>query len=150
MATTTKTVAATKGRRDHELTKMLEDRRRQLVSEVQGKIRDVREEANWGSKQTEVMDAGESSEADIQDDIEFALIQMKSETLNKIDDALTRLEQGTYGNCFECGEEIGEKRLRALPFAVRCKDCEEAREVAERRERQLAARRSGASLFFDV
>ena len=133
-----------------ELKRMLQDRRREIHAEVQGKIRDVREEANWGSKQTEVMDAGESSEADIQDDIEFALIQMKSETLNKIDDALTRLEQGTYGNCFECGEEIGEKRLRALPFAVRCKDCEEAREVAERRERQLAARRSGASLFFDV
>ena len=50
----------------------------------------------------------------------------------------------------ECGEEIAEKRLRALPFAVRCKDCEEAREVAERRERQLAARRGAAPLFFDM
>jgi len=133
-----------------ELRKMLEDRRRELRAAVQGKIRDVREEASWGNKQTEVLDAGESSESDIQDDIEFALIQMKSETLNKIDDALTRLDQDTYGNCFECGEEIAEKRLRALPFAVRCKDCEEAREVAERRERQLAARRGGASLFFDM
>ena len=133
-----------------ELRKMLEDRRRELRAAVQGKIRDVREEASWGNKQTEVLDAGESSESDIQDDIEFALIQMKSETLNKIEDALGRLEQGNYGNCFECAEEIAEKRLRALPFAVRCKDCEEAREVAERRERQLAARRGGASLFFDM
>jgi DnaK suppressor protein len=97
-----------------------------------------------------VFDAVESSEADIQDDIEFALIQMKSETLNKINDALMRLEQGDYGNCFECGEEIAEKRLRALPFAVRCKDCEEAREVAEQRERQMAARRGSSSLFFDM
>ncbi|OFW20358.1 MAG: hypothetical protein A3H97_20690 [Acidobacteria bacterium RIFCSPLOWO2_02_FULL_65_29] len=133
-----------------DLKRMLDARRREIRAEVQGKIRGVREEASWGAKQTEVLDAGESSEADIQDDIEFALIQMKSETLNKIDDALSRLEQGHYGNCFECGEEIAEKRLRALPFAVRCKDCEEAREVAERRERQLAARRGGASLFFDV
>ena len=133
-----------------ELKRMLEDRRREIFAEVQGKIRDVREEASWGAKQTEVMDTGESSEADIQDDIEFALIQMKSETLNKIDDALGRLEQGNYGNCFECGDEIVEKRLRALPFAVRCKDCEEAREVAERRERQLAARRGGATLFSDM
>jgi DnaK suppressor protein len=70
--------------------------------------------------------------------------------LNKIDDALVRLEQGDYGNCFECGEEIAEKRLRALPFAVRCKDCEEAREAAEQRERQLAARRGVSSLFFDM
>jgi DnaK suppressor protein len=132
-----------------ELKKMLEARRREIFAEVKGKIRDVREEASWGGKQGEVLDAGESSESDIQDDIEFALIQMKSETLNKINDALGRLDQGTYGNCFECGEEIAEKRLRALPFAVRCKDCEEAREVAERRERQLATRR-GASLFADL
>jgi DnaK suppressor protein len=133
-----------------ELKRMLEDRRREIFAAVQGKIRNVREEASWGAKQGDVLDAGESSEADIQDDIEFALIQMKSETLNKINDALGRLEQGNYGNCFECGEEIAEKRLRALPFAVRCKDCEEAREVAERRERQLASRRGGATLFSDM
>ena len=82
--------------------------------------------------------------------IELALIQMKSETLNKINDALTRLDQGDFGYCFECGEEIGEKRLRALPFAVRCKECEEAREVAEQRARHLASRRGGSSLFLDM
>ena len=131
-----------------ELKRMLEDRRRELQAEVQGKMRDVRAEG-WAGKQNEVLDAVESSEVDIQDDIEFALIQMKSETLNKINDALNRLEQGNYGNCFECGEEIAEKRLRALPFAVRCKDCEEAREVAEKRERQMA-RRGGSSLFMDM
>ena len=133
-----------------ELKRMLEERRREIRAEVQGKMRDVRAEGTWGGKLNEVLDAVESSEADIQDDIEFALIQMKSETLNKIEDALARLEQGDYGNCFECGEEIAEKRLRALPFAVRCKDCEEAREVAERRQRQLAARRGAPSLFFDM
>ena len=104
---------------------MLEERRRELMSEVQGKIRDVRAE---GGKERDVLDQGESSEVDIQEDIEFALIQMKSETLNKINEALRRLEEGTYGNCFECGDEIAQARLRALPFAVRCKDCEEARE----------------------
>jgi DnaK suppressor protein len=133
-----------------ELKRMLETRRHEIQAEVKGKIRDVREEGTWGGKQTEVLDAGESSEADIQDDIEFALIQMKSETLNKIDDALARLDHGTYGNCFECGDEIAEKRLRALPFAVRCKDCEEAKEVAEQRERQLASRRGAATLFLDM
>ena len=127
--------------RYNELKRMLEERRHEIQAEVQGKMRNVRAEGTWGGKLNEVLDAVESSEADIQDEIEFALIQMKSETLNKIDDALARLEQGDYGNCFECGEEIAEKRLRALPFAVRCKDCEEARETAEQRERQLAARR---------
>ena len=130
-----------------ELKRMLDDRRRELQAEVQGKMRDVRAD---DTKMTEVLDAVESAEADIQEDIEFALVQMKSETLNKVNDALTRLDQGTYGNCFECGEEIAEKRLRALPFAVRCKDCEEAKEVAEQRERQHAQRRGTSSLFLDM
>ena len=133
-----------------ELKQMLDARRREIQAEVHGRMRDVREEGAWGGKMNEVLDAVESSEADIQEEIEFALIQMKSETLNKINDALLRLEHGNYGDCFDCGEEIAEKRLRALPFAVRCKDCEEAREVAQQRERQLASRRGASTLFFDM
>jgi DnaK suppressor protein len=152
MATKQKEIAAgeSKPSRYNELKKMLEERRREIHAEVQGKMRDVRTEGAWGPKQTDVVDAVESSENDIQDEIEFALIQMKSETLSKIVDALARLEQGTYGNCFECGEEIAEKRLRALPFAVRCKECEEARETNEQRQRQQAARRGASSLFLDL
>ena len=131
-----------------ELKSILEERRREIVNAVQDKIRDVRTEGA-NSPAHGVLDAAESSEADIQDDIEFALIQMKAETLTKIDEALRRLEEGTFGYCFECGEEISERRLRALPFAVRCKDCEEAREVAQQRERMLQ-RRGAASLFLDV
>src|SRR6186713_2244487 len=144
MATTTKKKVAAKASRYDELKKMLEDRRRELLNSVHEKIRDVRAD---GNKDRDVLDQGESSEVDIQEDIEFALIQMKSETLNKIDAALRRLEDGSYGDCFECGEEIAEARLRALPFAVRCKDCEEARESAEQRERMLARRGSSAFLF---
>jgi DnaK suppressor protein len=146
MATTTKTKGAAKNRYN-ELKKMLEDRRRELMNDVQGRIRDVRSE---GNKERDVLDQGESSEVDIQEDIEFALIQMKSETLNKIDAALRRLDEGTYGGCFECGEEISQARLRALPFAVRCKDCEEARETAEQRERALARTSGSSALFFDM
>ena len=146
MATTTKTKTAAKSRYA-ELKTMLEDRRRELMKDVQGRIRDVRAD---GSKDREVLDQGESSEVDIQEDIEFALIQMKSETLNKIDAALRRLEDGSYGDCFECSDEISEARLRALPFAVRCKDCEEARETAEQRERAMAKRTGSAALFFDM
>ena len=56
---------------------------------------------------------------------------MKAETLGQINQALSRLDEGAYGYCLECGEEIPERRLRALLFAIRCKDCEEAMEVAE-------------------
>jgi DnaK suppressor protein len=147
MATTTKTKVAAKTSRYNELKKMLEERRRELLNAVQGKIRDVRAE---GGKDRDVLDQGESSEVDIQEDIEFALIQMKSETLTKVDAALRRLEEGSYGDCFECGDEIAEARLRALPFAVRCKDCEEARENSERRERMQAQKRGSSALFYDV
>jgi DnaK suppressor protein len=132
-----------------ELKRILEGRRREILSEVHEKIKDVRAEGS-GDNMHRVADAAETSEADIQDDIEFALIQMKAETLHKIDEALARLEEGTFGYCFECGEEISEQRLRALPFAVRCKDCEEAREVAAQRERVLSQRRGASSLFIDV
>ena len=147
MATTKKSAKGTAKSRHNELRQMLEDRRRELMNDVQGKMRDVRTE---GLKDREVLDQGESSEVDIQEDIEFALIQMKSETLNKINEALRRLDESTYGNCFECGDEIAQARLRALPFAVRCKDCEEARETAEQRERASQRRGGSSSLFFDM
>ena len=82
---------------------MLEDRRRQLAHEVHGKIRDARRDC---TKEREVLDESESSEVDIQDEIEFALIQMKAETLHKIDTALRRLGEGTYGDCFECDGDM--------------------------------------------
>ena len=144
--TTGKETSSMNEARYSDLKRMLEERRKEILSEVQGRIRDQREADAWG-KVNEVLDAGESSEADIQEVIEFALIQMKSETLGKVNEALRRLDENTYGNCFECGDEISERRLRALPFAVRCKDCEEARELAERRERALSQRRSAGFLL---
>ena len=61
--------------------------------------------------------------------------------------ANSRLDEGAYGDCFQCGDEIAQARLRALPFAVRCKDCEEALETAEERERHVAQRTASVVLF---
>ena len=153
MATKVKKATKTRKRtgtpRYEELKSILEERRLEIMGEVQHKMRDVRAEGAAVTSQG-VRDEAESSEAEIQDDIEFALLQMKAETLSKINEALGRLEGGTYGDCYECGNEIAESRLRALPFAVRCKDCEEAREVAQGRERLVSGRRGGASLFADM
>src|SRR5688500_2334336 len=123
---TAKTKSAAGSSRYDELKAMLETRRRELAREVRGKIRDARTDSIL---ERDVLDQGESSEVDIQDAIGFALIQMKAETLDKIDAALQRLGEGTYGDCLECGAEIAGPRLWALPFAVRCRDCEEARET---------------------
>jgi DnaK suppressor protein len=140
---TTAAEMPTRARYD-ELKQMLAGRQHDLQSELKGKIRDVR--ADGSEKLHDVLDEVESSEIDSQEAIEFALIQMKAETLNKINEALSRLEDGTYGHCFECGGEIAEARLRALPFAARCRGCEEAREAADFRERMRQRRGSATSL----
>lgn len=135
------------GARYDELHRMLIDRQREILNEVRCKVRDVRAEGS--ERDHDVHDLGETSEVEIQDDIEFALIQMKTEMVNRINEALSRLEDGTYGRCFECGEEIAQLRLCALPFAVRCKDCEEVHEMAQQRERMLG-RRGSSSLGFEL
>ena len=138
----------TSSSRYQELRTILGERQRELQADVQGEMTGVRTSINI--KRTEVLDSIESAEADVQEDIAFTLVQIKLETLNRINEALARLELGNYGNCGECGVEIAEKRLRALPFAVRCKSCEEAREATEQRERELARRRPfGSNFLFD-
>jgi DnaK suppressor protein len=130
-----------------DLKVMLDDRRDQIRVALHGKMRDVRADAVSGGRLTEVFDAVESSDADIQGDIELALLEMQSETLKQIEEALVRLEQGDYGTCGECGEDIAEKRLQALPFALRCKNCEDVRERATSHPRRIA---TSASLLLDV
>jgi DnaK suppressor protein len=145
MGMTASTVLITKTR-DEELKTMLEELRRELVREVHVRIRAARTEHGHAGIG---LDEAEASDVDIQEEIGFTLIQMKTEALDKINTALRRIDEGTYGVCFECGDEIAGPRLRALPFAVRCKDCEETREMAERRER-ITARGRSASLFTDM
>lgn len=55
--------------------------------------------------------------------------------LRKINQALARIEEGTYGFCEETGEEIGLKRLEARPVATLCVEAQERRELAERQYR---------------
>ena len=53
--------------------------------------------------------------------------------LNKINAAREKIEQGVYGECDNCGEEIGLKRLEARPVAELCIDCKAEQEKLERR-----------------
>ena len=128
--------------RNADLRNMLSERRRAMQDEIQSRIRDGR---IAGPK--EVRDDLEHSDADIQGDLELALLQMRTETLARIDEALVRLDAGKYGSCFDCESEIAERRLRALPFAVRCQACEERREKEQGDARQLALRRGSPPLF---
>ena len=48
--------------------------------------------------------------------------------LRQVEGALERLDQGGYGTCEHCGEPIGAKRLKAIPWARYCVDCQEKEE----------------------
>ncbi|REK61838.1 MAG: molecular chaperone DnaK [Brevibacillus sp.] len=53
---------------------------------------------------------------------DLALDSLDRETLKEIDQALTRMDEGTYGLCTVCGQPIPEERLEALPYAQTCKE----------------------------
>ena len=54
--------------------------------------------------------------------------------LGKINQAIERIEQGSFGECDSCGEDIGLRRLQARPVATLCIDCKDEQEKLERRE----------------
>jgi DnaK suppressor protein len=57
--------------------------------------------------------------------ISAAIVEITSRTLQEVEDALDRLDKGTYGRCSDCGGEIPAVRLRAIPFAERCLICQD-------------------------
>jgi len=116
------------------LKSMLEDRRR----EIQDKLRSLRE--TLPAELAEVKDTEEQSVHDFVQDVELALMEMKSATLAKIDEAIRRLENGSYGVCTECGTDLSEARLKALPFAAMCRPCQEREEESKIRNDNRAMR----------
>jgi DnaK suppressor protein len=112
---------------------ILEDRR----LEIQEKLRSLRE--SIPADTPDVRDAEEQSVDDFVQEVDLALMQMKSQTLKKIEQALLRLDAGTYGRCQECDLEIPPARLRALPFAALCRECQEETESTVRAAREAKA-----------
>jgi DnaK suppressor protein len=113
--------------RAETLRKMLEDRRH----EVAEKRRELREDL----AQQERANVNEEEGADqFARGLDFALTEMKSKQLERIQDALARLDEGTYGICEDCNNPIASARLRALPFAECCVSCQERREAEGTRE----------------
>ena len=121
-----------------ELRHVLRSRRRCLSVEICSKIRDLRTEATHTCRQT--TDPDDPTEIDLDDDVSFALLQLKAHVIGRIDDALQRVDERTYGTCIDCDGPIAAIRLRALPFATRCLTCETQRELAERDMRRRTLR----------
>ncbi len=56
------------------------------------------------------------------------LLSSEEKHLKQIQDALKRIQKKTYGKCSKCGKDISMKRLKAVPFAELCVDCQEKEE----------------------
>jgi DnaK suppressor protein len=84
----------------------------------------------------EVRDPEEWGRTSAEQDVDLTLIEMQADTCRRIDEALQRLEKGTYGSCEECDEEIPAARLQAVPFAKLCRTCQELQEEAPASERR--------------
>ena len=125
---------AAHNQRYESLKLMLEERRQEIVD----KLRTIREA--MPDQRLDVQDAEEQAVTDFAKDMEFALVQMKADTLGRIDEAMRRLEAGTYGECAECGTEIADARLKALPFAVLCRDCQAQEETRTAEENKVVLR----------
>ncbi|MCG6550818.1 MAG: TraR/DksA family transcriptional regulator [Candidatus Magnetominusculus sp. LBB02] len=82
------------------------------------------------------IDDGDWSVVDVNEDIILQKLHHHKLKLNKIDEALRKLNDGSYGICDDCGVEISEGRLKVLPYAVHCVECKEKREKIEQVEKE--------------
>ncbi len=122
-------MARSSGKRDRK------KRLRQMLLREKEEI-EIRLAEELGEKMTEdiastlgpALDEGDLSTLEMDRDVDYWLLNMLTNTLRNVEHALERLEEGTYGTCEECGLEIGEKRLKAMPFARYCVDCQKEKE----------------------
>jgi len=70
-------------------------------------------------------------------EIALGSINRHWQTLRAIEQALQRLEEGSFGVCAECERQIHPKRLQAVPWAALCLSCQEARDAEEPRDGRL-------------
>jgi DnaK suppressor protein len=122
-------------RRREVLHKMLLGKRQEIIKEIA---------ENLGQSLTEdqqrrlesARDVGDQALMDLERELGISLMEMRNRRRQSIDEALTRLQEGTYGICAECGVEISEKRLQAVPFAKLCVECQARQELLEKIERE--------------
>ncbi len=111
---------------------LLGDRRKYLLTEAGRALGVMKSEVDEAC-------ADPTDRATLESDRAFLLRirDRERKLLGKIDAAVARIEDGTYGRCEECGEEIGIERLKARPVTTLCIACKSAQEA---RERQLTNR----------
>jgi DnaK suppressor protein len=117
------------------LRSMLISKREEILKEVRSEISSYIKGETKQLVET-ALDDGDLSIVDLSEDIRFKHLGSHRDDLLKIDESLRKLDEGTYGICEDCGDEISEARLKVLPFAIYCIDCQEKRELLEEMERK--------------
>jgi DnaK suppressor protein len=128
--------------------RIIRDLERFLQSEVerlQASLRAVITESR-STEGTSLTDMSAHASETLHTEIRVTLMDRRTQQLVQIQDALARLAAGQYGFCQECDAFIGVPRLRALPFAQRCRDCQGKAERKARREPVMAAWQDPAEL----
>jgi len=77
-------------------------------------------------------DIGEMSILDLLSDAGLAVADIRRSQLTSLEEALSRLEMGTYGKCEGCGERINLQRLKLVPFTAYCLECQKLQEGPSR------------------
>ena len=102
----------------HEaLRKQLEER----LAAMQARLASIKEEVT----QSHSGDSAEQAQERENDEVVDAIGNETAQSIRVLQAALMRLEDGTYGLCEKCGEEISEGRLKAIPEATQCVNCAE-------------------------
>jgi DnaK suppressor protein len=110
--------------------KLLNERLRELLGEAERTVGGMTDDAKENFPDP-------TDRASLEADRNFLLRirDRERKLIVKIQEALGRLDEGTYGKCEECGEDIGVERLKARPVTTLCIDCKSLQEAQERRLR---------------
>ena len=100
-----------------QLQKTLEDMRQEILEEVRVQIERARVKDHTG-------DLGDYATADMAAEYAHLFGERLRKRLHLIEDALDGIKNGDYGSCEECEEQINEKRLQLMPFALFCVRCQ--------------------------
>ncbi len=122
-------------RRRDMLQQMLMRKRQEILKEIEGNLGQSLTEDQQRRLES-ARDVGDQALMDLERELGISLMEMRNRKRQSIDEALTRLSEGTYGICAECGIEISEKRLEAVPFAKLCVQCQSQLELLEKIEKE--------------
>jgi DnaK suppressor protein len=122
-------------RRRDALQKMLMRKRQEIIKEIEGSLGQSLTEDQQRRLES-ARDVGDQALMDLDRELGISLMEMRNRRRQAIDEALTRLTEGTYGICAECGVEISERRLEAVPFAKLCVECQSREELLEKIEKE--------------